>query len=244
LILSKDDPKFKNLIDTKKLNSDSEWMKRDWNIRAKIDAFRFVCTDPDLTEEQFWQSGKNVCDIVILAKTTPIYKAIIENKKAKKMRVLDIGCGAGRTLIPMSKTFAEVTGIDVSGEMIKLAKQHTKDISNCKVLENNGVDLSLFQDDYFDFCYSIIVFQHIPSKEIIRNYIKEVARVLRKNCVFRFQLAGDIEKKPKITNTWKGVFFNSEEIHQMAKENNFEIIHESGSNSFQYWLTFRLKKRN
>ena len=34
------------------------------------------------------------------------------------MKILEIGCGIGRLLIPMSKFFGESIGVDVSSEMV------------------------------------------------------------------------------------------------------------------------------
>ena len=43
----------------------------------------------------------------------------------------------------------------------------------------------------FDFTFSFVVFQHIPSKAMIENYVRETARVLRPGGLFKFQLQGD-----------------------------------------------------
>jgi len=170
------------------------------------------------------------------------YPKIICDKKLKNMKILEIGCGIGRILIPMSKIFGDVVGIDVSSEMVSLSQKHIAGIENCQILENNGVDLSLFSDDYFDFCYSFIVFQHIPEKNIIENYIKEVSRILKPDCLFRFQVRGKVSDKPSEITTWDGVQFTSKEIHILAEQNNFEIIEESDENDEYYWLTFKIKK--
>ena len=42
----------------------------------------------------------------------------------------------------------------------------------------------------FDFAFSVIVFQHIPSREIIENYVREVHRLLRPGALFKFQVQG------------------------------------------------------
>jgi len=47
-----------------------------------------------------------------------------------------------------------------------------------------------FEDNVFDFCFSCIVFQHIPDKQITFGYIREVGRVLKPQGVFRFQVNG------------------------------------------------------
>jgi len=242
ILLKLDDERLKLLKHTKKENLSYEtWMKRDWDERAKIDAMYFVKTNLGQTKKDFWDC-KKYRDRSILGIKTQRYNQIINKKNLSEMRVLEIGCGIGRILISMSEIFGEVYGVDVSKKMIEIAKKYIKEIPNCKVFENNGSDLSRFPKNYFDFCFSAIVFQHIPSKEIVVNYIKEVARVLKPECVFRFQVKGIPKTKPKLTNTWHGIHFTSQEIHKIAKENKFEILEETGEQGQYYWLTFKFVK--
>ena len=158
------------------------------------------------------------------------------------MRILEIGCGIGRLLIPMSKIFGQVVGVDVSPEMIHKGEKYVENIQNCKIFENNGIDLSEFSDNYFDFCFSFIVFQHIPEKKIVEKYISEVSRVLKSECLFRFQVRGTITSKPDQITTWDGVQFTSNEIHKIAEINGFEIVEEGNDKEEYYWLTFKSKK--
>ena len=216
-------------------------MKKEWNERAKMNPLFVIATDHSDSEEDFWESGITECN-VILGKNSPRFQKIIENKEPSKMNVLEIGCGIGRILIPMRKIFGNMIGIDISSEMVQLGQKYVANIPNCSIVENNGIDLSEFSDNYFDFCYSFIVFQHIPDKEIVENYIKEVSRILKPGCLFRFQVRGTISTKPNEITTWDGVQFTSDEIHKVAQENNFEIIEESNDKQEYYWLTFKLKK--
>ena len=216
-------------------------MKKEWNERAKMNPLFVIATDHSDSEEDFWESGITECN-VILGKNSPRFQKIIENKEPSKMNVLEIGCGIGRILIPMRKIFGNMIGIDISSEMVQLGQKHVVNIPNCRIVENNGIDLSEFSDNYFDFCYSFIVFQHIPEKQIVQNYISEVSRVLKSGCLFRFQVRGIITTKPNEITTWDGVQFTSDEIHKIAKENNFEIVEEGNDKEEYYWLTFKSKK--
>ena len=91
------------------------------------------------------------------------------------MRVLEIGCGAGRITRALANVFGEVHGVDISGEMIAKAREVSKRYPNAHVYQNNGLDLSVVPADQpFDFAFSLFVFQHIPSYEIIENYLHEV----------------------------------------------------------------------
>ena len=216
-------------------------MKKEWNERTKMNPLFVIATDHSETEEDFWNSGIDECND-ILGVNTERYQKIIENKETSNMNILEIGCGIGRILIPMRKFFGNVTGIDISSEMVQLGQKYVSDIPNCNIVENNGTDLAEFSDNSFDFCYSFIVFQHIPEKQIVENYIKEVSRILKVGCLFRFQVRGTISTKPNEITTWDGVQFTSDEIHKIAKENNFEIIEESSDKEEYYWLTFKSKK--
>ena len=216
-------------------------MKKEWNERTKMNPLFVIATDHSETEDDFWNSGIGECDD-ILGIDTDRFKKIIENKETSKMNILEIGCGIGRILIPMRKIFGNATGIDISSEMVQLGQKYVSDIPNCNIVENNGTDLAEFSDNSFDFCYSFIVFQHIPEKQIVENYIKEVSRILKPSCLFRFQVRGTISTKPNEITTWDGVQFTSDEIHKIAKDHNFEIIEEGNYKEEYYWLTFKSKK--
>jgi len=215
-------------------------MKKEWNERAKMNPLFVIATDHSESEEDFWKSGMTECNM-ILGKNNLRFQKIIENKETPKMNVLEIGCGIGRILIPMRKIFGNIIGIDISSEMVQLGQKYVADIPNCSIIENNGIDLSEFSDNYFDFCFSFIVFQHIPEKKIVEKYISEVSRVLKSDCLFRFQVRGTITTKPNQITTWDGVQFTSDEIHKIALENNFKIIEEGSDKEEYYWLTFQLK---
>jgi len=218
-----------------------EKMKKDWDARAKMNMMFVISTDHSDDEDDFWESGLIDAE-TILGQNNSRFEKIISNNDPKNMKVLEIGCGIGRLLVPMSKIFGKVIGIDVSSEMVTIGQKKLSSIPNCKILENNGVDLREFDDNSFDFCYSFIVFQHIPDKKIIENYIKEVSRILKPGSIFRFQIRGTISSKPKEITTWDGVQFTSTEIHQLAQKNNFEIVEESNDTEEYYWLTFKSTK--
>jgi ubiquinone/menaquinone biosynthesis C-methylase UbiE len=92
-------------------------------------------------------------------------------------RMLEIGCGVGRTAVHYAKHFARVDGLDVSPVMIEQANANDLP-ENVHLRVGTGRDLSPFDADLFDLVYSIYVFQHIPDEAAIATYLREVARVL------------------------------------------------------------------
>jgi len=242
-LIKDNEDEFDILCKTKQKDlSVEKWMERDWDLRAETDVLFFIRTKRGQSEKEFWEAGYQPRDEKILGFNTPTYDLIIQNKNPKQMKVLEIGSGIGRILIPMSEIFGEVIGVDISSKIVEIAQKYIKDILNCKIIQNNGKDLSLFSDDYFDFCYSIIVFQHIPDKKIIENYLHEVSRVLKSGSVFRFQVTLEKNRNyPHKPNTWEGYRFDLEEINELASKHKFEILEQTDL-GVQHWLTFHSVK--
>jgi SAM-dependent methyltransferase len=89
---------------------------------------------------------------------------------------LDFGCGVGRLTRALSRDFRNVVGIDISQSMIRQAVALNPQV-NCQFLQNDSESLP-FPSEQFDFIYSALVLQHVPSQGAIRRYIAEFVRVL------------------------------------------------------------------
>src|SRR6202000_2884681 len=124
------------------------------------------------TDEDFFQSGERAVADQILTDMSNVCQGLPPGK----MRVLEIGCGAGRITRALAKLFGEVHAVDVSGEMVRLAKDALKDLPNAFVYQNNGMDLNVLLPQEFDFAFSTLVFQHIASREVIYSYVREAHR--------------------------------------------------------------------
>ncbi len=211
-------------------------MQQDWDERARINARYFVNTArADWTDEEFFRSGEQTVAEEILTDMINI----CQGKDPKQMRVLEIGCGAGRVTRALAKLFGEVHGVDVSGEMVALAREALKGFPNAFVYQNNGMDLSVLPPGLvFDFAFSSIVFQHIPSRAIIENYVREVHRVLRPGALFKFQVQGDTRVRSSPDDTWIGVPFSEQEAIEMALRCGFEPRYRHGAGQQYFWLWF------
>jgi ubiquinone/menaquinone biosynthesis C-methylase UbiE len=102
-------------------------------------------------------------------------------------RALDFGCGVGRLTRALGSRFSQCVGIDISGEMISLARKFNEQFSNCEFLVSHS-DRLPFPDESFDFVSTFIVLQHIHTEREILHWIVEFVRVLRPGGAIVFQL--------------------------------------------------------
>ena len=217
------------------LTKQLEKMRQDWDQRARENARYYVNTaSENWTDDEFFRSGERTVAEEILTDMINI----CQGKDPQQMKVLEIGCGAGRVTRALSGLFGEVHAVDVSGEMIKAARAALADRPNAHVYQNNGTDLSVLGDRVFDFAFSTIVFQHIPSREVIETYVGDVNRLLRPGALFKFQVQGDASIETKPDDTWLGVPFSDAQAVQMAERNGFEPRYRHGAGEQYFWLWY------
>ena len=211
-------------------------METDWDRRARENARFYVVTgQSEWSDEDFFGSGRMDVEEEILNDLTNI----CQGKDPRQMRILEIGCGAGRVTRALADIFGEVHGVDVSGEMVELARRALADRPGARVHKNNGMDLSVLPDLEFDFAYSCIVFQHIPSQDIIENYVREVHRVLRPGSLFKFQVQGDTKMNAIAPDdTWLGAPITDQEAVRMAERCGFEPRYRHGAGEQYFWLWY------
>jgi cyclopropane fatty-acyl-phospholipid synthase-like methyltransferase len=211
----------------------AERMRRDWDERAKENARYYVNTSTrDWTDSEFFASGEATVREQILNDMINV----CQGKDPQAMHVLEIGCGAGRVTRALAAQFGRVTGVDVSGEMVRQATLALTDRPNAKAIQNNGRDLAGVEGPV-DFAFSTIVFQHIPSYEVIESYVREVHRLLRPGGLFKFQVQGAV-MEDSTHDTWLGVPFSEQRAKEMADACGFEMRYGHGAGEQYYWLWF------
>lgn len=106
-----------------------------------------------------------------------------------KSTILEIGCGQGRFLVPMSRVFGQVIGVDLSQRILKDCESYlaANSVQNFQLYKNNGSDLSMIEDASLEYCFSTGVFQHVILLEVILGYVQEALRVLKTDGLFLFQ---------------------------------------------------------
>lgn len=231
-----------------RMNKDVEFetvarrMRQDWDERATKDAQRYVYTrDADSDVADFDASGLANYDQLI----RPYLPLLLNGVPAGQCRVLEIGCGTGRMTRWLAAHFGEVTALDVSGEMLQRAAASLGSFSNVDFVQGTGVDLAACGDGAFDLVFSYIVFQHVPSADVIESYVSESARVLKPEGCFKFQVNGDrsaayLEHE---RNTWLGESLSREQVAAMLDAAGFEWLASEGEGTQYFVVTARKGSR-
>jgi SAM-dependent methyltransferase len=159
-------------------------MRDYWEQRAQLNAAFYVDTsldydNPDM--DRFLETGRRVVTIALdEAPAVP---------PAGKAAALEIGCGMGRICLALSERFDQVIGYDISTEMLRKARDLVPD-ERVDFRLTEGSSLPGTADASVDLVLTFTVFQHIPSVEVIRDYVREAGRVLRPGGVFVLQWNG------------------------------------------------------
>jgi ubiquinone/menaquinone biosynthesis C-methylase UbiE len=201
-------------------------MAADWDARAEDNARYFIAEQYD--DAEFRASGEREVEHVLL-------NDVIVPPDAT---VLEIGCGIGRLLRPLAARFRRVIGFDVSPRMIEHSREYLLGLGNVETYANDGSTLPGIQDDSVDYCFSFICFQHIPRKELICSYLREVLRVLRPGGIFKFQVDGQTwpGRLRNHAETWQGVWYTPSEIRQACLDTGYSVLYVTGGATQHLWV--------
>jgi len=148
-----------------------------WEKFAHDDPYTYILTNlkrPDADE--FWQSGERT----IQSEIDPLLQAC----EVRPFFALELGCGIGRLVVPLSRRFRQVLGTDSSPRMVGRATSYARDnaIENVSFVAISGPEDLLERvgghAGNCDLIYSLLVFQHIPDFSTIQGYLHVVQVLL------------------------------------------------------------------
>jgi ubiquinone/menaquinone biosynthesis C-methylase UbiE len=142
--------------------------------------------------------------------------------------VLDAGCGAGRDADILSKQGLEVTGVDLSGGLLEVARKTFPEIT---FVQGNLLDLP-FDDASFDGVWSNTSLLHLETAEDVKRALGEIYRVLKKpgllHVVVKAQTGAN--KTAVVSDKLSGhdrffQYFTVDELSQLLTAAGFNITH-------------------
>ncbi len=146
--------------------------RQAWDVAAQRDSMFYIAsTQRDWQAEDFFLSGE-----ALVHKRLDCWMAQIPD--AKDGVAIEIGTGIGRLARALASRFKRVIAIDISPNMIHEAKRLNADRPNIEFRVTSGANLGSVPSGSCALCFSALVFQHIPSKEIVRSYLREIGDAL------------------------------------------------------------------
>ena len=166
-------------------------------------------------------------------------RKIIEFYIPKNAKILDLGCGAGRTTFNLYKIgYKNIIGLDLANNMISAANKYAREHQyNIDFITGDACSLP-FENNIFDFVFfSFNGLQLIPKEKNRMQVIYEVYRVLRKGGYFIFTAHNREDKNYRC-------FWDEEKKKWLnnLQDKNLEIfgdmnVHENNGNGFIHYAT-------
>lgn len=109
-------------------------------------------------------------------------------------KILDVGAATGAFSIPLARMGYDVVHLDLSEEMLKIAREKATGLTNIQFIKRDASDLSLFEDNEFDLvlCFDgAISFSGHKANDVL----SEICRVGKKVIL-------SVSSKSCMTATW------------------------------------------
>lgn len=206
------------------------------------------------------EEGKGYEYYNILEPHEDIKKVIVWFRKNKIRDVLDLGCGAGRNLIPLAKKSFSLSGLDLAPAGFRFIKDSLRKEKLKANLEVGSIYKKLpYSNSSFDAIISVQVLQHGTEKQILKA-IEEMKRVLRPGGLIFITLCGRlsngkvrlflVKTAEKVApNTYKPMqgnekglthfIYNKQRIAKHFKD--FEMLHSWKDSRDYYCFVAKLK---
>lgn len=162
---------------------------------------------------------KRVSEFELLPEITEFIKIVKKDGK-----ILDLGCGPGHHSKYFSNLDFKVTGIDLSSEMIKLAKREFIGL-DFRVMDIADLD---FEVSTFDGIWASASLLHVP-KNNIKIILKKIQKILVNNGLLYISLkegkGSELYKDIRYAGVDKYyVYYQLKEIKEILENVGFKII--------------------
>jgi 2-polyprenyl-3-methyl-5-hydroxy-6-metoxy-1,4-benzoquinol methylase len=151
--------------------ADLKTSREFWEEKANENAAWYISSygsyhDRDM--DGFWQSGNTIWDDL---------KRQTGYRPKPTDIVVDIGCGIGRLTRAIAREVGCVHGFDISQNMLQEARK--LGLPNATFHQTEGNSLRPLSDKSCDLVLAYNVLQHMPSTEVLGQYLREMTRISR-----------------------------------------------------------------
>lgn len=160
--------------------------------------------DYDTIAKEYSESMGEQGDFYHKTQIDPFIYEIIGNPKGKV--IYDIGCGNGYIARNLAKKGARVFASDISSELIKIAKDKSKNLDITYSIQD-ATDFTGFRDEQFDVVVMNMVVHYI---EDLDKLFKDISRVLKKSGILALSTSHPFRPGRPYADWEKGKLNNKE----------------------------------
>jgi len=146
--------------------------------------------------------------------------------------VLDIACGSGFFSREFYKLSKNVTGVDISKELINIAKTTNIDVN---FYVSSADDLKFTKDNSVDKAVCILAIQNIEN---IKGVLSEIHRVLKKDGKMFFVINHPAFRIPKNSSWIEDKNTRARRIDEYMSESKIKIEMHPGERNSPFTITF------
>jgi len=165
------------------------------------------------------QYAKSIQDLAALNQMDDFIKLLPNNNK----KVLDAGCAAGRDSKILAEKGAEMTGLDISSELLKIAK---KDLPNIAFKQGSFLSLP-FEDNSFGGIWSHASLLHCGTLDDVLTALKEFYRVLIKDGILHVFVKVNTQNK-KFDVVTDAISHHDRFFQYFTNNELKDLLHKSG----------------
>lgn len=163
---------------------------------------------------------------------------IIKNKDVKVQNILELACGTGNLTIPLTKKNYDIAGIDISDQMLSVAREKA---------EKQGVELVLLQQDIAELDFDVTNldcvlcacdgYNYVTYDDELENSFKKSHELLKTGGIFIFDISSHYKLSTILGNNMHGE--NREDISYL-----WQNYFDDEQNLIEMELAFFVKDEN
>lgn len=161
----------------------------------------------DVISKAWWEK-KNICQPLHIINNIR-FSYIRSKTNIKNKNILDIGCGGGILTEKLARHGGNITAIDKSKELIKIAKSRLNSSYDITYINIDTTEFLKKNTEKFDIILCMELLEHIKNKNQVIDLIKHI---MNKNC---FLIISSLNKN--LITYIKIIFFAEYVIKKMPK---------------------------
>lgn len=141
-------------------------------------------------------------------KWTEYIVELIKSSGENPKNILELGCGSGNITVELLERGYEVVGIDISPEMLEIAREKTFDFGNKIILiqqDLNEIDFEVYEID--TVIATNDTFNYITDKNKLQSLFEYLYKRIKKGGQFVFDISSEYKLKNTLGNNVFGESF-------------------------------------